>query len=91
MRTPMKNEKTLLSRMLEEFEAKNGRKPEKIVVAPAALLALGARRSLRPVWNGVPVEARLFELTEVVKRGGTKLGVYIRNDGNLRLVACDLA
>jgi hypothetical protein len=87
----MKNTKTLLTRMLEEFETKNGRKPEKIVIAPAALLALGLRRSLRPVWKGVPVEGRLFELSEVVKRGGTKLGVYIRGgEDGLCLVACDL-
>jgi len=85
------NSETLLTKMLRAFVAKNGHQPEKIVVAPAALIALGLRKSVRPIWHGVRVECRLFELTEVVKRGGTKLCVYIKNDGDLHLVACDLA
>jgi hypothetical protein len=40
--------------------------PEKIVVAPVALVALGLKPSLGPICNGIKVEVRLFAEEEMV-------------------------
>jgi hypothetical protein len=81
--------------MVEEFQRKHGKLPEKIVVAPVALMALGLKRSLAPTWEGVPVECRLFADKEVAsdyeKAKVRSLGLFVKeNRGRLRLVACDL-
>lgn len=85
----------VLSLMVETFRQKHGRLPEKIVVAPVALVALGIKRSVAPVWDGVPVECRLFQEGEVAskhERAKVKsLGLFVKeNRGRMRLVSCDL-
>ncbi len=80
----------ILTEMVHDFEAKNQRMPVKIIVAPVALLALGMKRSVSPVWHGIPVECRLFTEAEVVLSGNC-LGVFLRRDGaEFALAACDL-
>ena len=85
----------LLTQMVAKFLEKHGRPPLKIVVAPAALVALGLKQSLFPFWKGIPVECRLFDEKEVaskhVKAKVRYLGVFVKEDrGRMRLVACDL-
>jgi len=81
--------------MVEKFRQKHGHPPEKIVVAPVALVSLGLKKSVAPVWNDVPVECRLFKKEEVAARHEkTKvksLGIFVKeNRGRLQLAACDL-
>jgi hypothetical protein len=81
--------------MVDHFRRRHGFAPHKIVVAPVALLALGLKQSAAPVWDGVPLECRLFAEAEVAsnfKRPQAKyLGIFARESrGQLRLAACDL-
>ncbi len=83
----------VLSLMVEDFRALHGAMPKKITVAPVALVALSAKKSVAPTWQGIPVECRLFEASEVVKKGSpsTTLGVFVRERrGITQLVACNL-
>lgn len=62
--------------MVEQYQQRHKKLPEKIIVHPLALVSLGLRRSIAPVWNGIPVECR--EITQQDgKRGGTRLGVTV--------------
>lgn len=81
--------------MVEKFRQKHGHPPEKIVVAPVALVSLGLKKSVAPVWNDVPVECRLFKEEEVAARHEKakvkNLGVFVKEKrGRLQLAACDL-
>lgn len=81
--------------MVEQFRQKHGRLPDKIVVAPVALVTLGIKKSVAPSWDGVPVECRLFREDEVAsyyERAKVRsLGLFVKeNRGRMRLVACDL-
>lgn len=81
--------------MVKKFEAKHGKMPAKIVVAPVALVALGLKKSVSPLWEGVPVECRLFTESEAAskhERAKVKsLGVFVREKrGRMVLAACDL-
>jgi hypothetical protein len=82
--------------MVEKFREKHQRLPAKIVVAPVALVALGLKSSVAPVWNGLPVECRLFKEGEVVTRAAksgsaVNLGIFVKEKrGRFNLVACDL-
>ena len=90
----MKEKQKVLSQMVEKFREKHGRLPAKIVVAPVALVALGLKKSVAPLWNGIPVECRLFDEKEVASRHVKQIdcfGVFVKeNRGRMRLVACDL-
>jgi hypothetical protein len=85
----------LLTQMVEKFREKHGRLPHKIVVTPLALVALGFKNSVAPTWNGVLVESRLFEDSEVASKHDrakvSSLGVFSKEKrGRMILVACDL-
>jgi len=91
----MSEKQKVLSLMVEKFREKHGRLPEKIVVAPVALVSLGLKKSVAPVWNDVPVECRLFKKDEVAARHEKakvkSLGIFVKESrGQLRLAACDL-
>jgi hypothetical protein len=77
--------------MIEQFASANqGRQPEKIIVEPLALVALGLKQSVAPVWHGVPVECRDIERSEVVKPGtGNALGVAYDTQQS-HVVACEI-
>lgn len=77
--------------MVGQFRDKHdGAAPTKIIVEPLALVALGIKRSVAPVWNGVSVECREVEPEEVVVPGkGTKLAVVYDPQAN-QLVAAEL-
>jgi hypothetical protein len=81
----------LLSKLLEQFKAAHGGAlPEKIVVEPVALVALGLKKSVAPMWQGVPVECREMSKEEARKPGqGTRLGVLLDTKTD-QIVACDL-
>ena len=85
----------LLPQMVEQFvKLHEGRLPEKIVIAPMAILALAIKRSLAPRCVGVPVEMRIPKDSEVVEKGkGTKLGVFVKRQKLLTysIVSCELA
>ena len=91
----MREKQKILTLMVQKFREKHGRAPDRIVVAPVALLALGLKHSAAPVWDGVPLECRLFGEGEIVtrhkKREAKSLGVFAKeNRGRIRLAACDL-
>lgn len=65
--------------MVEQFQARHRRLPARIVVDPLALVALGLRRSVAPVWNGIPVECREVEPAPP-KGAPTALGVCVHVD-----------
>jgi hypothetical protein len=85
-----KNEK-LLSKLVEQFKvAHQGALPERIVVEPVALVALGIKKSVAQVWEGVKVECREIGPKEPAKPGkGTKLAVLL-DTKSTQIVACDL-
>ena len=90
------NPEPILTQMIDEFTLKHGRLPEKIVVAPVALLALGLKKSVSMSWSGVPVECRLFAECEVASKHNrhqaASLGVFAKeNHGRLKLAFCDLS
>lgn len=81
--------------MVEKFQEKHQRPPLRIVVAPVALVALGLKKSVSPVWEGIPVECRLFKAYEVAskheKTKSTALGIFVKEKrGRMILAACDL-
>jgi hypothetical protein len=82
---------SVLSKMLKQFqEAHGGALPERIVVEPIALVALGAKKAAVPILSGVKVECREIEQKEVVKPGkGVRLGVVL-DTKEQQIVACDL-
>ena len=65
--------------MVSQFQAKHKRLPSRIVVDPLALVALGLRRSVAPIWNGIPVECRDIS-PEAPKSTPTALGVCVQTD-----------
>ena len=75
----------VLSQMVEQFRQQHkGTAPRVIVVAPVALLALGIKRSVKPVWEGIPVECRLYGDDEAVKWVTcTRLAIFVYK-GDLR-------
>jgi len=83
----------ILSQMVDQFRARHNRKPEKIVIAPLACLALAVKQSLAPTWQGIAVECRDMEESEATadRRLAKSLAVFIIPDQDTgRLVACDL-
>jgi len=83
----------VLSQLLNQFEAKHKRRPARIVVTPLAALALAVKRSLRPIWQDIPVECREIDETEAtnVDAEVRSLAVFVLpEDRTARLVACDL-
>lgn len=81
--------------MLEHYQAKHGRKPDKIVIAPLALVGLAIKKSVATTWDGIPVECRLFKADEVASKNQkakvVSLGVFMKeNRGRMVLAACDL-
>jgi hypothetical protein len=82
----------LLTKMLEQFQkAHGGAMPMQIVVEPIALIALGIKKSAAKVWNGVPVQCREINQSEIRKPGkGTSLAVILDTKTS-HLVASDLA
>ncbi len=83
----------VLSLMVDQFHQRHKRKPEKVVLAPLALLALAVKGSLAPVWNGIPVESREIAESEATKDKSLarSLAVFVLpEDRTGRLVSCDL-
>ena len=81
----------LLDQLVDQYHCKNHRDPRKIVVAPLASVSVAYRKGLHPEWQGIPVEIRLFEESEVVANG-TCLGVFLHEEnGTLALRGCELA
>jgi hypothetical protein len=84
----------ILTQMVQRFSKKHGRPPARIVVAPVALVALGLKKSVSPLWEGIPVECRLFSQEEVTAKHDDEvvtLGIFVKEKrGRLHLVACDL-
>jgi hypothetical protein len=91
----MSEKEKVLTQMVAKFRERHDRLPARIVVAPVALIALGLKQSLTPVWDGIPVECRLFKEEEVASRhekgDATILGVFAKEQrGRMVLAACDL-
>lgn len=65
----------MLSQLVRQFQEKHKRLPEKIVVHPAAMVVLAARKSLGPVWNGIPVVCEASKPKDLGDKQATMLGV----------------
>jgi hypothetical protein len=79
--------------MVEQFRARHSRLPEKIVIAPLACLALAAKQSLAPVWEGIQIECRDIQETEATpeRHLAKNLAIFVvPEEGTGRLVSCDL-
>jgi hypothetical protein len=60
------------------------------VIEPLALVALGLKQSVGPMWSGVPVECRDFDQHEVVRPAdGNSIGVCLDTKTS-QIVACSL-
>ena len=77
--------------MVNQYKAAhNGKMPDMIVVEPVALVALGLKKSIAPMWQGVKVTCREVEKREVLPPGqGTVLAVLLDTKTS-QLVATDL-
>lgn len=64
----------LLSQLINQFEAKHGKKPTEIVVHPVALAALAVKGSLAPKWNGIPVSCAEVAPT---RKNSNRLGITV--------------
>jgi len=69
----------ILTRLVDQFREKHQRPPEKIVVHPLAMVVLGFRQSLAPVWNGIPVICEDIKPVPLKGKTATKLGVIVYN------------
>lgn len=79
----------ILSQMVDQYQRRHQKLPEKIVIHPLALVALGIRRSVAPMWNGIRVECREISPADG-KRSGNQLGVYLEaNRRGAALVSFD--
>lgn len=82
---------TTIGPMIAEFQAQTGKRPSAIVVAPAAALVLAKREELPTQINGIPVQMRLWDESEVAIPGsGVKLGIFVKEGTVLALRACEL-
>jgi len=84
---------TVLSQMVDQFQARHGRLPAKIVVAPLACLALAVKQNLAITCRAISVECREIQESEATaERSQAKsLAVFIiPEDRTGRLVSCDL-
>ena len=80
----------ILSLLVEQFQEKNHRLPEKIVIHPVAAVVLSARRSIAPVWNGIPVVCDDIKPKALGDKPATMLGVVVDKAHNGSLVGFDL-
>lgn len=83
----------VLSLMLDQFQQRHQRQPQKVVLAPLACLALAVKGSLAPTWRGIPVECRDITEQEATLdvRLAKSLAVFVLpEDRTGRLVSCDL-
>ena len=71
----------LLTQMVRQFQERHQRPPSRIYVDPLAAVVLVARRSVAPVWNGIPVEFREVDETVAPKKEANVLGVCLLDDG----------
>lgn len=83
---------SLLTKLVNQFKASHqGQPPVEIVVEPVALVALGLKKSVAPMWQGVKVTCREMSKEEVRKPGqGTRLAVLLDTTSS-QIVAADLA
>lgn len=69
----------LLSQMVGQFQKRHKRPPERIIIHPLALVALGIRRSVAPLWSGIRVSCEEIQPRKLA--GEAKiLGVYINTE-----------
>ena len=80
--------------MVSQYQAKHGRKPERIVVTPYAAIALalesGGTGGVSSACEGVTIVSKEFDEDTVCQKEGDvarSLGVFVRNRC---LVSCDL-
>ena len=71
----------MLTQLVNQFKDRHQRLPEKIVLHPLALAALAIKKSVAPMWNGIPVECR--EIKPSAKASTVRLGITVV-DGVLR-------
>ena len=81
----------ILCEMLQKFRDKHGRSPEKIIVAPIALVGLAVKKSVTANWEGIPVECRLFRNEEVARRNDRAkvayLGIFMKENRGRMVLA----
>lgn len=71
----------ILSQLVNQFKEQHQRLPDEIVIHPVALAALALKKSVAPLWNGIPVKCRVVKPS--AQSSTRKLGVIVK-DGALR-------
>ncbi len=80
--------KRLLTQMVEQYQQRHNRLPEKIIMDPLAATALAIKQSLAPLCKGVPVLCWEPDAKKATKGDDARyLGVAVQND---RVVCFDL-
>lgn len=83
----------ILTLLLDQFRQKHRHDPKKVIVSPLAMAALSLRRSVAPVWSGLPVECHEFDETHIAQAADEAvcLGIDLYTAQNkCWLAACDL-
>ena len=73
--------KPVLTQLVNQFEKRHQRLPSEIVVHPVALTSLALKKSVAPMWSGIPVRCRVVK--PVADPTKLKLGITVI-DGALR-------
>ena len=71
------NPKRTLSLLVEQYRQKHHKLPEKIIVHPIAAVVLCARKSLGPMWQGIPVVIEHTKPKGLEGKPATTLGVIV--------------
>ena len=66
----------VLTQMVDQFQRKHQKLPERIVLTPLALAALAVKHSAAPMWRGIPVQCREIKMEEI-DGAGPWLGVDV--------------
>lgn len=85
----------LLTQFIEEFKkSHHGESPEAVYVTPAAAIALSIKKSLGPIWQGVPIVFKPEDEieNEVVKPGeGRSMLLFVkRQNGEMAIRVADV-
>jgi hypothetical protein len=73
-------QRKMLSLLIDQYVEKHKKPPEKIVIHPSAMVVLSMRRSLGPVWNGIPVVCEATKPKDLGDKPATMLGVTLYRD-----------
>ena len=69
--------------MVDQYVAKHGRQPERIVITPYAAVALTLSQGVSTSCNGIPVVSKEFDEADTCQKEGDVsrgLGIFVREN-----------